>query len=89
MNIEIELLLVPVDNQLQKPGPVFLEMARAAYAAGADYFYRVNDDTEFLNPWATAFVAALQVGATSQPVRPGLPGADDDDTRDGEDDDDE
>jgi hypothetical protein len=39
VNLKIELLLVAVDNTLQKPGPVFLEMARAAYKQGADYFY--------------------------------------------------
>jgi hypothetical protein len=41
VNINIGLKLVPVKNAIKKPGPVFLEMARAAYEAGADYFYRV------------------------------------------------
>jgi hypothetical protein len=60
-NLKIELLLVAVNNTLQKPGPVFLEMARAAYKQGADYFYRVNDDTELLNPWVIKFVSAFEV----------------------------
>lgn len=61
VNLKIELLLVAVDNTLQKPGPVFLEMARAAYKQGVDYFYRVNDDTELLNPWVVKFVSSLEV----------------------------
>lgn len=39
---------------------MFLEIARAAYALGATYFYRLNDDTEMLRPWASSFVDALQ-----------------------------
>ena len=34
-------------------------MARAAYKDGADYFYRVNDDTELIGHWADIFVKAL------------------------------
>jgi hypothetical protein len=40
-------------------GPIFIAMARAAYEAGADYFFRVNDDTEILERWPSAFVSAL------------------------------
>jgi hypothetical protein len=43
--ILITLKSVKVNNTLKKPGPAFLEMARAAYNAGTDYFYRINDDT--------------------------------------------
>lgn len=60
--MEIDLVLVAVNNTLQKPGPVFNEVARAAFDAGAEYFYRVNDDSEFLSPWASKFVNVLQVG---------------------------
>ena len=35
------------------------EMARAAYYGGADFFYRVNDDTELMNKWALTFVSAI------------------------------
>ena len=59
-HIQIRLRLVKVNNQLKKPGPVFLEMARAAYEDGAQYFYRVNDDTEFLSHWPQLFVETLQ-----------------------------
>lgn len=48
---------------MKKPGPVFLEMARAAYAAGADYFYRINDDTELMVNWPAKFVAGMQVSS--------------------------
>lgn len=35
-----------------------LEIAKQAYRAGSDYFYRVNDDTEFEISWPTAYVRA-------------------------------
>jgi hypothetical protein len=38
----------------------FSEMAKAAYLAGADFFYRVNDDTELVDRWPSLFVQALQ-----------------------------
>mmetsp|Transcript_15739 Transcript_15739/g.26311 ORF Transcript_15739/g.26311 Transcript_15739/m.26311 type:complete len:214 (+) Transcript_15739:81-722(+) len=57
--IKVTLRLVKVNNTLKKPGPVFLEMARAAYKAGADYFYRINDDTELLVNWADKFVRGV------------------------------
>jgi len=59
--ITVTLRLVKVNNTLKKPGPVFLEMARAAYNAGADYFYRINDDTELMVNWPAKFVAGMQV----------------------------
>jgi hypothetical protein len=52
---------VSVKNDLKKPGPVFNKMAEAAYDLGADYFYRVNDDTEFLQTWTTPFIQVLEV----------------------------
>ena len=58
-DITISLRIVRVQNPLKKPGPVFLQMARAAYLAKADYFYRVNDDTEMVNNWPYIFVQAL------------------------------
>lgn len=57
--ISVTLRLVKVNNTLKKPGPVFNEMARAAYNGGADYFYRVNDDTELMSNWPDKFVKAL------------------------------
>lgn len=58
--IKVTMRLVKVNNTLKKPGPVFLEMARAAYAAGAAYFYRINDDTELMVNWPSRFVAGMQ-----------------------------
>lgn len=58
--IRVTMRLVKVNNTLKKPGPVFLEMARAAYAAGAAYFYRINDDTELMVNWPSRFVAGMQ-----------------------------
>ena len=57
--IIVTLRLVKVNNTLKKPGPVFIEMARAAYDAGANYFYRVNDDTELMMNWPKKFVDGL------------------------------
>mmetsp|Transcript_13425 Transcript_13425/g.28949 ORF Transcript_13425/g.28949 Transcript_13425/m.28949 type:complete len:531 (+) Transcript_13425:342-1934(+) len=48
-------------NAMRKPGPVFNFMMAAAYEDGADYLYRVNDDTMFDEPgWAQAAIVALQ-----------------------------
>jgi hypothetical protein len=58
--IRITLRPVKVNNTLKKPGPVFIEMARAAYEAGAEYFFRINDDTELTENWPKKFVAALK-----------------------------
>ena len=63
--IVVMLRLVKVNNTLKKPGPVFNEMARAAYKAGASYFYRINDDTELLVNWPSIFTHA--VGAHLNP----------------------
>ncbi len=56
----LPLRKVRVNNTLMKPGPVFLEMARAAYEGGADYFYRINDDTEMVDRWPQVFVNTLK-----------------------------
>jgi hypothetical protein len=61
--IRVTLRLVKVNNTIKKPGPVFLEMARAAYKAGAAYFYRINDDTELMVNWAKKYVEGKFVRA--------------------------
>ena len=58
--IDLSIKLVRVNNTLNKPGPVFIEMARAAYDLKADYFYRINDDTEMVESWPSKFVNALK-----------------------------
>jgi len=57
--IEFKILPVRVNNTLKKPGPVFIEMARRAYEMKADYFFRINDDTELVSRWPSSFVSAL------------------------------
>lgn len=57
--IELKILPVRVNNTLKKPGPVFIEMARRAYEMKADYFFRINDDTELVSRWPSSFVSAL------------------------------
>ena len=60
LNIEIKLHLVSLVNTIKKPGPVFTAVTRAAYAAGAQFFYRVNDDSEFKSrTWSSAFTTKL------------------------------
>lgn len=54
------LVLKKVENDIKKPGPVFNDIARVAYSRGANYTFRVNDDSEFLSPWAYKFVRTLQ-----------------------------
>lgn len=58
-NCLFRLLPVKINNSIKKPGPVFIGMAREAYNAGADYYYRLNDDTEIVGHWPKAFVNAL------------------------------
>ena len=69
--IKLTLRTVRVNNSLKKPGPVFVEMARAAYIAGADYFYRINDDTEMLENWPEHFVRSLHRFPSLTPVEDG------------------
>ncbi|CAM9341488.1 unnamed protein product [Discosporangium mesarthrocarpum] len=58
--ISIRLELVRVNNKIRKPGPVFTAITKEAYAMGASYFYRVNDDSEMVSPWARKFVDTLE-----------------------------
>lgn len=41
-------------------GPAFNYVLGTAYVDKVDYFYRINDDTVFTSPFASALVAALQ-----------------------------
>jgi hypothetical protein len=57
----IELTFVSLHNTLKKPGPIFNAMARHVYQHhNADYYYRVNDDTELVDRWPLAFVKTLR-----------------------------
>lgn len=69
--VNISLRLVKVVNTLKKPGPVFNTITKYAYDEGADYIYRVNDDTEMASPWAKKFISQLQgLGAPYGAVGP-------------------
>ena len=65
--IRIKFMFVEVQNDLQKPGPVFNSMLQQAYLGGADYFYRLNDDSELKHhgrlgagtSWPKVFIGAL------------------------------
>ena len=57
--VKVELDLVKVKNDIKKPGPVFYEIARRSYDIGADFMYRVNDDTEFHGRWPKLYVETL------------------------------
>ena len=46
-------------NPYHKPGPAFNFVTGVAYADGATYIYRINDDQSFDSPWAKAMVDAL------------------------------
>jgi hypothetical protein len=46
-------------NELKKPGPVFNFMMRSMYEDGADYLYRVNDDSMTETAFAKPMVQAL------------------------------
>ena len=58
-DIEVQLLMVSFTNTERKPGPAFNVMLRAAADFGAEWFYRINDDSEFVAPWAVDFTTTL------------------------------
>jgi hypothetical protein len=58
--VTVKLALLRFLNGPRKPGPAFNYVAAAAFRDGADFFYRVNDDSILVTPWARAFVGALR-----------------------------
>lgn len=56
---QMNLKTVEVLNPHKKPGPVMNALSLEAYSDGCEFMYRINDDTEFLTPWTSAFVRAL------------------------------
>jgi len=69
--VSIELILEGFQNSLRKPGPMFNFLSASALQDGADYVYRVNDDTEFRTLWASSYVLQL---ATFNPPNVGVVG---------------
>ena len=61
VGVTLRFTLLRFENVLRKPGPAFNFMMKAAADDGADYLYRVNDDTQFVGAgWATQAVSALR-----------------------------
>ena len=59
LGVSVSLSLVAFQNDAHKPGPAFNVAAAVAYADGADFLFRLNDDTVLGERWASALVAAL------------------------------
>lgn len=59
VGVHLNSNLLVYNNTMRKPGPAFNFMLASAFADGADYFYRVNDDTKFVEPWASQAVELL------------------------------
>lgn len=57
--ISMDFQFLEVENIAKKPVPVFNAVALAAYREGADYFYRINDDTTLVTKWASAMIYSL------------------------------
>jgi len=58
--ITVKLVTTRFENKWKKPGPAFIHTTGVAYADGATYLYRINDDIRFDTPWAKTFVDELQ-----------------------------
>eukprot|EP00941_MAST-03F_sp_MAST-3F-sp1_P003608 g3608.t1 len=60
-NILMRIVLVHFRNELKKPGPAFNFVTRCAFEDGADYIYRINDDTRFITGnWAKRAIEKLR-----------------------------
>lgn len=58
-NILLTIATVKVANHERKPGPVFNALGQEAYNLGADFMYRVNDDSYLQGNWPAFFVQRL------------------------------
>lgn len=58
--VVIRLFLLCFRNPQKKPGPVMNFLSRQAYLDDAEYLYRINDDCQFLTPFASILVGKLQ-----------------------------
>lgn len=59
--VRLRVCLLRFENDVRKPGPVFNFMMAAAADDGADYLYRINDDTELHGKrWTSTAVAQLR-----------------------------
>lgn len=59
--VQVRLMLLPFENPMHKPGPAFNFVTAAAWEDGADYLYRVNDDSTLQGVgWPQQAVKALR-----------------------------
>lgn len=56
----LSVRVLSFNNSLHKPGPAMNFAMRAAHNDGADYLYRINDDTEMQDPFASSAISTLQ-----------------------------
>lgn len=60
VGVSLQVIILSFNNPWHAPGPVFNFMCGKAYKDGADFIYRVNDDTHLKTPyWATAYIKRL------------------------------
>ena len=61
LGVKVSLTLIAFDNHAHKPGPAFNVAAAAAFVDGADFFFRLNDDTVLPSEekWVSALVESL------------------------------
>ena len=57
---DLSIFVYSINNTQHKPGPAMNFAMRTAYNAGADYLYRINDDTQFMTPFTSSAIASLQ-----------------------------
>eukprot|EP00750_Incisomonas_marina_P031348 INCI802.1.p1 GENE.INCI802.1~~INCI802.1.p1 ORF type:complete len:751 (+),score=130.50 INCI802.1:241-2253(+) len=60
LGAHVSLKVILFVNKDHKPGPAFNKACKAAYDEGADYMYRVNDDSEFRTTFAKPYIAELE-----------------------------
>ena len=59
-DIVCKLVISTWENPFRRPGPAFNHVTGVAYADGATWLYRINDDQYFESPWAAEMVKALE-----------------------------
>eukprot|EP00924_Labyrinthula_sp_SR-Ha-C_P016860 snap_masked-scaffold_6-processed-gene-16.29-mRNA-1 protein AED:1.00 eAED:1.00 QI:0/0/0/0/1/1/2/0/522 len=70
INAFAQLKLVYLKNTAKKPGPAFNYGLGCAYADGANYFYRTNDDVIPTSPFSKRLVEALSLNRNFGVVSP-------------------
>ena len=63
--VRVRVATLRFENPLGKPGPAMNYVMAAAFADGADFLARMNDDAVLRGPWAAASVRQLRAFAPS------------------------